>query len=381
MLCLEHHEQTQLRGGFAKKLKAPDVVRSRDDWIRRVRDRRDKTDELVIQYSAGMAPTQFEAKDWEVPSTAKVVGFLNALPSIRRAAIAAAQPLWDTGITSEMRQGSYDALDLLEGAWLRLANFYLPNHFDERGADHFFSEFVTARFAWHRKICEPRGPGSSGTIVHVIAGGAVLDDISKAIEETVEGLFIGFCLHPFDLKNPFDLKKWRSDWDAAGQRDAAQQDTNNQLGAAHPLKIVVGTGEPFERVIVNEHGVHRTLFLGVKNIGPRKVSNCCFYRTNVSSLNDKQKTLLETAFSLDANEVRYVPIAMFNETKDLPHATHMIGLSMPPNAIGYGVMAPRLTSERRHIVSFLAESSDTSDAVANCEIWVDENGKLRILTV
>jgi hypothetical protein len=375
VLCSEHHEQTQTRGGFAKKLKAADVVRNRDDWIRRVRLRREKTDELVIQHLAGLAPTQLETKDWNIPSTAKVVGFLNALPSIRRAAIAAAQPLWETGITSEMRQGSYDAIDLLESAWLRLADFYPPGHFGERGPDHFFSEFVAARFDWHRKICEPRGPGSSGTIVHVTTGGAVLDDVAKAIQETVDGLFIGFCPHPFDLK------QWRWNWDAAGRRDAAQQGTNNDSITAHFLKIIAGSGEPFERVVVNEYGVHRTLSLGVKNVGASNASNCCFYRTYISSLNDKQKTLLANAFSLDPNEVRYVSIAMFNETKDLPDATHMIGLSMPPSALGYGVMAPRLTRERRHIVSFLAESPDTSDAAANYEIWVDENGKLRISVV
>jgi hypothetical protein len=91
VLCLEHHEQTQVRGGFAA-----DVVRSSDDWIRRVRDRRDKTDELVIQHMTGMAPTQLEPKDWDIPSTAQVIGFLNALPSIRRAAIAVAQPREET---------------------------------------------------------------------------------------------------------------------------------------------------------------------------------------------------------------------------------------------------------------------------------------------
>lgn len=374
-LCLEHHEQTQIRGGFGRKLKAADVVRSRDDWIFRVRVRRDKADELVIQHMAGMVPNQVEANDWQTPSTAKVVGLLNALPSIRRAAIAAAQSLWETGVTSEMGQGSYDAIDLLESAWLRLAKFYPPSHFSVRAADHFFSEFIAERFEWHHKICEPRGPGSSGTIVNVTAGGAVLNDVAKAIEETVEGLFIGFCLYPFDLK------KWRNDWDAAGRRDSAQEDTNNQPKTVNSLRIVIGSGEPFERVVVNEYGVHRTLFLGVKNVGASKVSNCCFYRTYVSTLNDKQKTLLENSFSLDPNEVRYISVAMFNETKDLPHATHMIGLSMPPGALGYGVIVPRLMRERRHIVSFSVESPDTSDAEANCEIWVDESGKLRISVV
>jgi hypothetical protein len=217
VLCLQHHEQTQTRGGFAKKLKAADVVRSRDDWIFRVRVRRDKADELVIQHTAGMAPAQLEAEDWHLPSTAKVIGFLNALPSIRKAAIVAAQPLWDTGITSEMRQGCYDAINLLESAWLRLANCYPPRHFGGKDAAHFFFEFIEARFEWHRKICEPRGAGSSGTMVHLTAGGGVLDDVAKAIEETVEGLFIGFVLYPFDLK------QWRSDWDVAGRREQQNQ--------------------------------------------------------------------------------------------------------------------------------------------------------------
>jgi hypothetical protein len=91
---------------------------------------------------------------------------------------------------------------------------------------------------------------------------------------------------------------------------------------------------------------------------------------------------LENAFSLDPNEVRYVSIAMFNETKEFPHVTHTIGLSMPPSAAGYyGVKPPRFVREQRHIVSFVAESPDTADAAANCQIWVDESGKLRISVV
>jgi len=112
-----------------------------------------------------------------------------------------------------MRRGNYDAIEFLERAWLQLAKFYPPHHFGETTADHFLSQFIAQRFAWHRKLYEPRGPGSSGTRVHVLAGGAVLDDVANAIAETVEGLFVGYCL--FD----FDLTKWRSDWDSAGQPD------------------------------------------------------------------------------------------------------------------------------------------------------------------
>ena len=63
--------------------------------------------EVVVQYMMGLAPRRTKIEDWTPPSEARILGFVNVLPSIRRAAIAAAGPLWDTGITSEMRQGSY----------------------------------------------------------------------------------------------------------------------------------------------------------------------------------------------------------------------------------------------------------------------------------
>jgi hypothetical protein len=162
VLCLEDHERTQTRGGFAKKLKAADVVRHRDDWLRRVRVRREKADELVVQHMVGVSPPTQVSEDWDAPSEAKVIGYLNALPGIRRAAIAAARPLWDTGVTSKMRQGSYDAIDVLGAAWERLAKFYPPNHFGKKAPDHFLSEFIVGRFAWHRQISEPAAQGRRG---------------------------------------------------------------------------------------------------------------------------------------------------------------------------------------------------------------------------
>lgn len=271
VLCLEHHEQTQTRGGFAKKLKAADVIRYRDDWVRRVSDRRDKADEIVIQYMTGITSTEIKPDEWSAPSEARVTGFLDALPSIRRAAIVAARRLWDTGITSEMRQGSYDAIETLESAWLQLAKFYPPDHFGKKTADHFFGEFIANRFQWHRQISEPRGPGSSGTIVHVTAGGAVLADVANAIEETVEGLFIGYSLLDFDLK------KWRSEWVSSGQRDFKEDQVNGGT-AVVPLDIIVGTGGAFELKRANGlYETRHTFAIAVKNSNSERFSptaNC-----------------------------------------------------------------------------------------------------------
>lgn len=47
-LCLHDHEQTQIRGGFGKKLKAEDVRVYRTEWLARVAKRREEADSLVI---------------------------------------------------------------------------------------------------------------------------------------------------------------------------------------------------------------------------------------------------------------------------------------------------------------------------------------------
>lgn len=150
---------------------------------------------------------------------------------------------------------------------------------------------------------------------------------------------------------------------------------------ANSLRILTGDGAPFVEIAVNKYGEHRTISVGVTNVGSKRISNCKFYRTYVQFTDDNQKTMLDGPFSLDPAEIRYISIAMFNETKDLPHADHLIGLSMPPEAAGYGVMAPRLPPDRRHVVSFIAELPDSKDAELHCQLWVDERGKLRLETL
>ena len=44
VLCLECHDKTQIRGGFARHLQAGEVKRFRDDWIKRIQHRRQHAD-------------------------------------------------------------------------------------------------------------------------------------------------------------------------------------------------------------------------------------------------------------------------------------------------------------------------------------------------
>ena len=49
LLCLEDHNDTQVRGGFGRKLN-PDIVRKyREDWVQRVNDRRAAADRVATE--------------------------------------------------------------------------------------------------------------------------------------------------------------------------------------------------------------------------------------------------------------------------------------------------------------------------------------------
>lgn len=54
--------------------------------------------------------------------------FIKSLPKLRAVVLENAGEGWDTGVTSEMRDASYDVTAFLEYAWLRIAEFYPDRH-------------------------------------------------------------------------------------------------------------------------------------------------------------------------------------------------------------------------------------------------------------
>jgi hypothetical protein len=103
VLCLEDHEHTQLRGGFGKKLLPPEVKRYRDDWIERVKRRREEADNLAIAAMADASTIQADSAphedgdEWKPPPSAQLIAYIEHLPTLRRAAYENARRGWDTG--------------------------------------------------------------------------------------------------------------------------------------------------------------------------------------------------------------------------------------------------------------------------------------------
>jgi hypothetical protein len=74
ILCFHRHDETQIRGGFGRKLDAAQVTHYRDDWHRRVEARREAADKIALAREAGHAqatapPIQIPTRNTNTPPT------------------------------------------------------------------------------------------------------------------------------------------------------------------------------------------------------------------------------------------------------------------------------------------------------------------------
>ena len=210
VLCLECHNDTQLKGGFVRKLNAPLVIKYRDEWLERVKLRRNLADEMAVKRQVGEVSLsqQVETSPQPVIHHTKLkdppLDYINSLPEFKAALLRQAQPKWDTGVTATMVQANYDYIDSLTAILVTLANYYSPQQFGNQSAQEYFSEVIFSKFRWHRAIAEPHGPGTGGTIVNVTCGSGVIADVEKMIEDMVMAL-VGY-------DDEFDWRNWPKRW-------------------------------------------------------------------------------------------------------------------------------------------------------------------------
>lgn len=130
--------------------------------------------------------------------------FIKGLPKVYQAVQENAQKGWDTGVTADMRQASYDVIDFLEYAWLRIAEFYPEKHWSGNTAEDYIRSYIQERFTFHWSKHEPEGLGTGGTIIGVLTGGDVISDLEELVADTVASLFM--------YNDDFDFQAWRDAW-------------------------------------------------------------------------------------------------------------------------------------------------------------------------
>jgi len=209
-LCLECHNETQIKGGFGRKLNAQLVTKYRDEWLERVNLRRNLVDEMAVKRQVSdvsLSQQIEEISESHIQHTQlkdPPMDYINSLPDFKAALLLQAQPKWDTGVTATMVQANYDYIDSITGILVTLANYYSPKQFGNQTPQKYFSEIIASRFQWHRAIAEPDGPGTGGTIVNVTCGGSVIADVEKMVEDMVMAL-VGY-------DDEFDWKGWPKRW-------------------------------------------------------------------------------------------------------------------------------------------------------------------------
>ncbi len=205
VLCLECHNETQVRGGFGRSLDSAQVRKYRDDWNERVRRRRDEADRLATEVMALAAPA---AQTNRAPvSKLPIHEYVVTLPRLRRRAYEAARHRWDTGVTSEIVEACHGVIAVLEDILAALAVYFPKGHFDAKNPRDYISELLATRFRWHRSHFEPRGHGKSGTIVNVLVAQAVLADAESMVEEMVFSL-----TSELEGADAFQFEGWKADW-------------------------------------------------------------------------------------------------------------------------------------------------------------------------
>ncbi len=113
--------------------------------------------------------------------------YIEDLPNVLADAYSQARPGW-SGNTIEMNRATYSVIEVVKKMWLTLARAFPDRHFDGQTPEGFLEKFISQRYAWHRALAEPHGPGTGGTIVSQLVNGGVLRDLETAVLDTVKAI-------------------------------------------------------------------------------------------------------------------------------------------------------------------------------------------------
>jgi hypothetical protein len=213
-LCFDCHDDTQISGGFGRKLNAVQVTKCRDDWLQRIADIRKGADELLLKKQLGVinAATSTKTSNWVRPSDLELAVYIESIPDTMKKAHELAKPDWDNGATNVVAQATYRVIRVAERLWVGLSAWFPPKHFGNKDAAEYVSEYIEQRYELRYALLEPDGPGTGGTMMRPMAAYGVLLDVQDTISLTVEKMLT--FLAP---NSHIDFEKWREKF-VAGTR-------------------------------------------------------------------------------------------------------------------------------------------------------------------
>lgn len=217
VLCLHDHEQTQIRGGFGKKLKAEDVRLCRTEWLARVAKRREEADNLVIARLSRGPEIQVDDDTWRRPSMEALATTIQTLPLIYEDISKRADPFLSSVVRRDMIHGASMIVDVFAESWVRLSAWLPPLHFGSMTSQEYITAFIADCNRKNMSLHEPDGPGSGGREAAICALGDTMQDM--------EGLIHSLIGKYAPLLDDFSFEDWKIRWKAVDEKRMAETET------------------------------------------------------------------------------------------------------------------------------------------------------------
>lgn len=185
VLCLTCHNETQIRGGFARQLTPTLVRRYRDSWVERVTKRKQDADRLFTERSTGeirCVSSKSQPRGVTVIPRPLPPDYISNMPDVLGMAYRKVRREW-RGNTLDMVRAAYNITEVVRQMWLQLTNAFPERHFSRAPAAEYLREFLETRYTWHRALAEPLGPGTGGTIAGILVARGALEDIEASVVE------------------------------------------------------------------------------------------------------------------------------------------------------------------------------------------------------
>jgi len=205
VLCFDDHDKTQIRGGFGKQLRALEVTRFRDEWVRRVRERKEAADRLAAERSVPRIESLGSSSDWQPPSPQFLEVYINSLPAILREMYAQRGKIDQERDSRAAVASARLALNVLEQILLQLSAWIDPYHFREMPARDYFSQLIAERNEWNRMLVEPSDYGVRARTGTIETLAITIKEIEKAVEDLVKALAKAQL-------DGFKFDQWRRKW-------------------------------------------------------------------------------------------------------------------------------------------------------------------------
>ena len=185
VVCLLCHNDTELRGGFGRKLSDAIVTKYRNEWVQRVSTRRQTADQAAtrIRTVAEQLPATTPAESEPALVERRLQAVLAEAHAVVSDARELAQQELDSGVTARMLNGSYQYIETLISVIDQFVQYYPPGHFGYDSLRGWLDEFITERFWWHHAVLEPSGRGTGGTVIGPIVAWQVATELESMFKE------------------------------------------------------------------------------------------------------------------------------------------------------------------------------------------------------